>query len=150
METNENKLLSIKLAETRDFNRTKKNVDNLLYKYEEFKYKCHEICPPRITQSFEVRYEQFTLGVSDKVGSYVQRKLDFLKEADSFYNELKSAMNTLCNDELCYFKFYLDGISEENMCERLSTNRTSLRRIKQSCIIKIAMYFDIDVLATQE
>lgn len=150
METNDKKLLSIRLVESRDYNQTKKNVDNLLYKYEEFKYKCHEICPPRITQSFEVRYEKFTFGASDKIGNYVQKKLDFLQEADEFYDELKCAMDTLCNDELCYFKFYLDGVSEESMCERLSTNKCSLKRIKQSCIIKIAMYFDIDVLTTEK
>jgi hypothetical protein len=149
MELDDKSLLSMKLVESRDYIKTKKKVDDeILYKYEEYIYKCHDICPPSVTQKFEVRYESFTKQFSDKIGDYVQRKLDLRKEADEFYSELTDAMNTLTKDELFYFKFYLRGVSEEKICERLNTNKCSLKRIKMSAIIKIAMYFDIDVLAT--
>lgn len=144
-------LLSIKLVESRNYIETKKNVDDeILYKYEEYKYKCHEILPPSISQNFEVRYESFTVNFSDKVGNYVQRKLDLMQEADEFYKDLSNAMQSLNLDEIVYFKYYLNGISEDSMCERLNTNKCSLKRIKMSAIIKIAMYFDIDVLATSK
>ena len=54
-------LLSTKLIESRNYVETKNNVDScILYKYEEYKYKCHQIIPPKISQNFEVRYESFT------------------------------------------------------------------------------------------
>ena len=144
-------LLSIKLVESRNYIETKKNVDDeILYKYEEYKYKFHEILPPSISQNYEVRYESFTVNFSDKVGNYVQRKLDLMQEADEFYKDLSNAMQSLNLDEIVYFKYYLNGISEDSMCERLNTNKCSLKRIKMSAIIKIAMYFDIDVMATSK
>ena len=89
MDQSEINLLSIKLVESRNYIETKKNVDEkILYRYEEYKYKCHEIIPPKISQNFEVRYESFTMNFSDKVGNYVQKKLDLMKEADDFYSEL--------------------------------------------------------------
>ena len=100
-------LLSMKLVESRNYIETKKNVDEeILYKYEEYKYKCHEILPPKISQNFEVRYESFTVNFSDKVGNYVQKKLDLIQKADEFYNELAMAMKNLNLDEIVYFKYY--------------------------------------------
>lgn len=151
MEQKDISLLSTKLIESRNYVETKNNVDScILYKYEEYKYKCHQIIPPKISQNFEVRYESFTGNFTDKIGNYVQKKLDLLKEVDEFYNELTNAMLNLNIDELAYFKFYLNGISEDSMCERLNTSRNSLKKVKMSAIIKIAMYFDLDVMATSK
>ena len=72
-----------------------------------------------------------------------------MQKADEFYNELAMAMKNLNLDEIVYFKYYLNGVSEDSMCERMNTNKCSLKRIKMSAIIKIAMYFDIDVIATK-
>lgn len=151
MDQSEINLLSIKLVESRNYIETKKNVDEkILYRYEEYKYKCHEIIPPKISQNFEVRYESFTMNFSDKVGNYVQKKLDLMKEADDFYSELTDAMKNLNLEEMVYFKYYINGVSEDSMCERMNTNKCSLKRIKMSAIIKIAMYFDLDVMATSK
>jgi hypothetical protein len=66
-------------------------------------------------------------------------------------NDLSKAMETLCREELIYFKnAYYNRIKEELICDLLNMSRDSLRRIKESCIIKIAMYFDIDVMATDK
>lgn len=144
-------LLSIRLVKSRDYYECKKNVDELMYKLEELKFKCHNIQPPKITQSFEVHYECFTNHVSDKVGDWVANKIDTENEIDKFYYDLSKAMETLCREELIYFKnAYYNRIKEELICDLLNMSRDSLRRIKESCIIKIAMYFDIDVMATDK
>ena len=70
-------------------------------------------------------------------------------EADKFYIELSNALRTLCREELIYFKnAYYNRIKEELICDLLNMSRDSLRRVKESCIIKVAMYFDVDVMAT--
>lgn len=58
-------LLSLRLVKSRDYYECKKNVDELMYKFEEYKYGNHEILPPKITQSFEIRYEGFTSHISN-------------------------------------------------------------------------------------
>ena len=144
-------LLSIRLVKSRDYYECKKNVDELMYKFEELKFKCHSIEPPKITQSFEVHYECFTNHVSDRIGDWVANKIDNENEVDQFYYELSKAMDTLCREELIYFKnAYYNRIKEELICDLLNMSRDSLRRIKESCIIKIAMYFNIDVMATEK
>lgn len=142
-------LLSIRLVKSRNYYECKKNVDELMYKFEEIRFKCHHIEPPKITPSYEIRYESNSGNVSDKIGNYVQRKLDMESEADDFYIELSNALRTLCREELIYFKnAYYNRIKEELICDLLNMSRDSLRRVKESCIIKVAMYFDVDVMAT--
>lgn len=144
-------LLSLRLVKSRDYYECKKNVDELMYKFEEYKYGNHEILPPKITQSFEIRYESFTSHISNPTETYIQRKLDLEKEINDFYEELANAMKTLCREELIYFKnTYYNRITEESICDILNMSRDSLRRIKESCIVKIAMYYKIDVLATNK
>lgn len=143
-------LLSVRLVKSRNYYECKKNVDELMYKFEEIRFKCHQIEPPRITPSYEIRYEKSSGSVSDKVGNYIQRKLDLEDEANELYEALSHALKTLCREELIYFKnAYYNRIKEELICDLLNMSRDSLRRIKESCIVKIAMYFDIDVMATE-
>ena len=140
------KYISTHLAKTRDYLATKKALDNLMYKYEEYVYKCHEIKPPAITPNYEIKYEMFSNHVVDKLGNYVAKKLDYLQEVDNFYHDLAGALELLCKEELEYFNDnYFLGLSEITICEKLNIGEGSLRRIKESCVLKIAMYFDIDV-----
>lgn len=143
---NERGYISTRLAKSRNYLATKNNVDELMYQYEEYLYKYHEIAPPRVTQNYEVKYEKFLNNATDKVGNYVAKKLDLLKEVDSFYQDLSLAMKNLCKEELIYFSScYFNRLPETIICEKLNIGEGSLRRIKESCIIKIAMYFDKDV-----
>ena len=144
-------LLSMRLVKSRNYVACRKNVDEIMYKFEEYRFKCHYIEPPRITPSYEIRMESFSNNYSDKVGNYVAKKIDLEDEVTKFYEELSKALQTLCREELIYFKnTYYNRLKEESICDLLNMSRDSLRRIKESCIIKIAMYYDIDVMATEK
>lgn len=146
---NKRELLSMKKIASRDYVKTKRMVDEKIKdKYEEYIYACHEIMPPKITQSLEVSYEQFIPKNTDKVGNYVARKLDLLAEANDFYYELVDAMKLLTNEELVYFTNYLNNKTEEYICEKIHNSPSGLKRIKHSAIIKIGMYFNIDIKTT--
>ena len=43
-----------------NFPKTKEKVQELMDKIDEYKYKCYELSPPKITPSYEVKYEMFT------------------------------------------------------------------------------------------
>ena len=139
-------LLSIRLVKSRNYSECKKNVDELMYKFEECRFRYHHINPPKITQNYEIRLEGFIPIVSDPVGNYVEKKIDSEKEVEKFYNDLAGAFRTLSISELVYIKnAYYNRLKEELICDLLNMSRDSLRRIKESAIIKIAMYFGVDV-----
>ena len=141
----ENKLLSSKTIESKNFIKCKKAVDKKMLLLEEYMYKYNEIKPPKITQSYEIRYEMFTGNASDKIGKYVEKKLDLLMEVDRFYRELVEILNKMTKQELVYFNsVYYYGLSELIICDNMHISISLLRRIKASCIIKIAMHFNID------
>lgn len=63
-----------------------------------------------------------------------------------FYKRLQKACKYLTNQELVYLEHYLNGYSEETICEILNySSRSSLKRIKESAIIKIAFYFNLHI-----
>ena len=80
-----NPILKNSFIELFDFAKTKKNIDSFMEQIEEWKYTFLHLSPPSITQNYEIRYEQFTSNITDKVGKYVQRKVDLEQEVDYYY-----------------------------------------------------------------
>ena len=62
-----------------DFEKTKSNIDKLMANIEEWKYSYINLSPPTITSSYEVHYENHNLNVTDKIGEFVQKKVDMEK-----------------------------------------------------------------------
>ena len=144
-------LLSWKIVKLRNYNETKKNVDEIMYKVEEYRYTLSKIQPPRITPLYEIKYDfQKEYNNISKTEQYVTKIIDLEIEADNLYQKLTLALNQMCREELIYFKnSYYNHLAEESICDLLNMSRDSLRRIKESCIIKIAMVFNVDVIATR-
>ena len=91
----------------------------------------------------------FTNGIVDKVGNFVAKRLTLLDEVDKLYVSLCEILKKCTKEELVYFNgVYINHLSEDIVCEKLHISTSSLKRIKKSCVIKIAMHFDIDVMAT--
>ena len=145
-----NQLLSNKIIKTRDYVLCRKKVDEKMAIFEEYNYKYNEIKPPKITSNYEIKYEMFTNRISDKVGNFVAKRLDLLREVDKLYMSLCEILKKCTKEELIYFTgVYINHLAEDIICEKLNMSSSSLKRIKKSCIIKIAMHFDIDVMATK-
>ncbi len=139
-------LLSLRLVKSKNFLKCKKNVDELMYKFEECRFRFHNLKPPKITPNYEIKYEMTTQGISNPTADYVQKKIENEEELDRFYYELSKALEGLCKSELLYFKnAYYNRLSEELICDLLNVGKDMLRRIKESAVIKVSMYFNIDV-----
>ena len=136
-------ILKISFIELFDFAKTKKNIDSFMDQIEEWKYTFLHLSPPSITQNYEIRYEKFTQNITDKVGKYVQRKVDLEKEVDYYYQLLSQALHRLNLKELDYFNMsYYNRLSDELIADRLNIGETMMAHVKRSCIIKIALGLD--------
>lgn len=136
-------LLSLKIVRLYDYAETRKNVDDMMVEYEIDTYKYNEIKPPSVTPNYDIRYEQFNFSNNDVLGNYVANKLDKLKEINDFYYKLSIVLKRLTKEERIYFcDTYLFKRSESIICDKLLIGSSTLTRIKTSCILKIALFFD--------
>lgn len=123
-----------------NYEESKKGVDELMRNIEEWKYSYINLIPPKITSNYEIRYEKLNFTPTDKVGDFVEKKVDMEIMIDKIYQSLKKILENLNNQELDFFDmFYYNRMSEAIIGERLRVGHTQLLHIKQSCIIKIAL-----------
>ncbi len=127
---------------------TKNNVVNMLGKFISLQYKYINITPPKITSNYELRYESFSsCNTIDKIGYYIEKKYDTELKAKEFFEELGFVMNKLNHDELVVLKLYLiNNQSETIVADFIGVSRTLFRNIKDSCILKLALAFNLEVL----
>lgn len=129
-----------------DYNKTKKKLENLIAKIAELECVFVNIKFPTITPSYEFRYECFTKKKVDKVGNYVERKLDTEAEIDELYSTLTKATELLTDSERYYFvEGILNGLSEEIIASNLNVSRTGFIPVKESCVIKMALALGLAV-----
>lgn len=124
-----NRLLSNGLINRYDYKRIKDQVDeNIKSKYELYYYDNLDKEFPKI--------ENNELVIND----------DSNTEVNKFYKELCSCSKYFTEQELKYFFYYINGYSEEEIAEEyLFMTRSSLRKIKQSAILKVAFYFRLNM-----
>ena len=78
---------------------------------------------------------------------FLKKEYEWLREVDKLYISLCEILKKCTKEELVYFNgVYVNHVAEDIICEKLNISTSSLKRIKKSCVIKIAMHFDIDVM----
>lgn len=126
---------------------TKKKVFILLGEYIRLQYKYLEIIPPRITYNYEVKYDFKSHDREDNLSYYLDKKLQTENEIRVFYFEIQKVLKNMTREEILIFNdLLLKKKSEDSICEKLSLSRTGLRPIKNSCILKLAMAFNLEIL----
>lgn len=142
-----NCLLNARIISHYNMELTKENVNMMLDNYIKLQYKYLNIIPPRITTSYEIRYDSFISKKSDPVGYYNERKFDTEKEVEYFYGEIRDVLQRMTSEELLYYnENLLRKKSEESTAEKLCLSRKGLKPIKNSCILKLAIAFGIEEL----
>ncbi|HPE14786.1 MAG TPA: hypothetical protein PLT65_02990 [Bacilli bacterium] len=124
----DNCLLNTRIISHYNMELTKDNVNMMLDNYIKLQYKYLNIIPPRITASYEIRYDNFTRKKSDPVGYYNERKFDTENEVEYFYGEIKDVLLKMTNEELLYYnENLLRKKSEELTAEKLCLSRKVLK-----------------------
>lgn len=142
-----NCLLNSKIINRYNMSATRNNVEDLLGKYVSLQYKYLNITPPRITTNYEIRCESYSPTITDKVSYYVEKKFETEQEVKEFYQEIKIVLDNLTKDErIVLTQNLINMVSESITADFIGISRTGLKPIKQSCILKLALAFNIEVL----
>lgn len=147
MVKNSNDYLQLADLKVFDYNATKTNVDALFSKYRRYKNK-EEIIRKRYKASLSLdNLGIYSNGNSDPVGNKIEQLEKYKKFIDTVDEVFKLNYGDLSKDEVVIYKKYLiDKLSEEKIMEYLNiSSSSSLYARKRSCIIKVAMWFDLEV-----
>lgn len=147
MVKNSNDYLQLADLKVFDYNATKTNVDALFSKYRRYKNK-EEIIRKRYKASLSLdNLGIYSNGKSDPVGNKIEQLEKYKKFIDTVDEVFKLNYGDLSKDEVVIYKKYLiDKLSEEKIMEYLNiSSSSSLYARKRSCIIKVAMWFDLEV-----
>lgn len=130
-----------------NYSETKRNVEQLFSKYRSFKAK-EEIIEKRYKSALSLD----NLGIygsttSDPVGNKVEQMEKYTSYTDLIDNIYKINKSDLSKDEIIIYKKYLlSRVRDDNLLDYLNINSNSaLFNRKRSCIIKVAMWFDLEV-----
>lgn len=129
-----------------DLEQIEKNVDDIMSNFFKAQYKYLGIDPPRMTTNYEISYSMITNISSDRIGKYIENKLDTEKDIQNFYSVMANAIQRMNMYERVYYtEFLLNGKSERYTAERIGVSRNGLIPIRNSCIVKIALAFGREV-----
>ena len=127
-----------------DIDACERNVKELVQKFISLQIKYKNIQPPKITRDYKVVYNDKRIQrIRDGVKNYVLKKIETEEDIKDFYNDFYDALSRLNRDEVIYFvaclynNRSLSSVAEEN---KISVYR--LRQVKNSCVIKLAIWFD--------
>lgn len=130
-----------------NYSETKRNVEQLFSKYRSFKAK-EEIIEKRYKSALSLDnlgiYDSTT---SDPVGNKVEQMEKYTSYTDLIDNVYKINKSDLSKDEIIIYKKYLlSRVRDDDLLDYLNINSNSaLFNRKRSCIIKVAMWFDLEV-----
>lgn len=134
-------------VENFNYSETKRNVEQLFSKYRSFKAK-EEIIEKRYKSALSLD----NLGIygsttSDPVGNKVEQMEKYTNYTDLIDNVYRINKSDLSKDEIIIYKKYLlSRVRDDDLLDYLNINSNSaLFNRKRSCIIKVAMWFDLEV-----
>lgn len=142
----DNSLLDEEEIKEHSYEKCRLKVEEKVKKYLRATFKFMNLIPPRITVNYEMRYNSFTPNTVDKVGKYVEKKIDAENEAKEIFNTINKVWDRLSYNERVYFtEVLLYKHSENYAIEKMkNASRHLLKQIKESCVIKVAMAFGED------
>lgn len=78
----------------------------------------------------------------DMVGHLVEKRIDDYAWLEQFYYSLSHLATTLTEEEAVYLKeMFFEHESEEKISVHLNMCRTTLQKIKKSCLVKVLLEF---------
>lgn len=131
-----------------DMVRTKENVEELVseYKQAKFWFFASEKVLKNINSYYEPKYNQHTANANDKIGVSVPIKLDADKFIVDYERIIDPLLETLSEEEKKYYSYCLSNeLSEQILADNLGVSRTGLQPIKNNCILKIGLAFQIAI-----
>lgn len=131
-----------------DLDKTKENVEELIaeYKKAQCTYLTSQLALQKITTNYSPKYSQTQPNSNDKIGNNITQKLDSKDFIECTNEILKPLLEKLTNGEKKYYSYCLmNDNSDRAVADIIGISRTKLLPVKENCILKIALAFDIAI-----
>lgn len=121
-----------------------KEIKDIIKTFITIQLEYSNLIPPQITRNYDVVYHDIKCQtVKDNVGNFVIKKITCEKEAKEFYNDIYNALSKLNKKEVIYFTDALyNGESDASIAEKRNVSNYIVRQVKNSCIVKLAKYYN--------
>lgn len=144
----ENNLLSRREYDDHDLKRTFEEVEKKLNTYKRLKYKCSLSFPIKITRDFEIEPVDKTISNSY---SAIDDYIDSTREFYEIHEKISKISKQMTPEERVYLVMYLlNNQSKNQTLSRIGCSKNGIELIQNSCMIKIAWIFNIEVLKGSE
>jgi len=136
-------LLSKKEYEDYDLERTFYKVRKFLNHYKKLKYKNLLNIPVKITKNFQlIQIEQTNYGNYNEIDRYIDDEKEFL----TINKKISSVIENMQTEERVYLLMHLiDNQSLNQTLQKIGCSKNGIELIKNSCIIKLAWTFDLEI-----
>lgn len=134
-------LLSENTIEDYYYSNLRKDLEVIFNKFKDSKYLIHYQNDYNLKSNpFEVNRN--TNRINDKVGNYIEKKLDLSIWSKDLYNILINLSEELTIKETIYLtSTFFDNKTEEEIEELMDISRKMLYKIKKSCLVKLRLEF---------
>ena len=141
------KCLSETIMEKYDLKKTKINVDKFMAPLCEKIYEFRNLTPPSISSHIKEVCVQESKSNSSTTERYVIKKLETEKEVKLYFANIQSIIDMLNDiEKLCFKAEYLSELTIENLVNKTKLSERTIKRIKKSVVIKIALALDLTVM----
>ena len=134
-------LLSENTIDDYYYSNLRKDLEVIFNKFKDSKYLIHYQHDYNLKSNpFEVNRN--TNRINDKVGNYIEKKLDLSIWSKDLYNILINLSEELTIKETIYLtSTFFDNKTEEEIEELMDISRKMLYKIKKSCLVKLRLEF---------
>lgn len=142
-----NGLLSDSIINQFDYGVIKKNIIDFISAINLLSFKLKNIERPKITPSYEIKYNCFVPTTSSKIENFVIKKIFLEEEIKEIISKYTMAVNSLNDMERKVFiKTYIYEQKDDVMCYEVGVNATKLLQVKKSASIKFSTILDLENL----
>lgn len=116
------------------------------YAYSDIKLRGNEFYNSSTGANYDYKPEMHTIGYSDRVGNKIAFKVDTENEVMELEYDFNEIVKSFTDIEKDYFNIVLMGQRSQKIIEdKYGLSKVGIIPAKQSCIVKIAMYFKIAI-----
>ena len=141
------KCLSSSIVEKYDYKRTKEKVDKFMAPLCEKIYEFSNLTPPTISSQIKEIFVQESRFNNNPTERYVLKKLTTEEEVKEYFEVIQSIVDSLNDiEKICFKAEYLSYLSIEKLVEASFLSESTIKRIRKSVIIKVALVLNLAVL----
>lgn len=146
-----NEFKKLEDIELYDYEATRKNVEKLFSKYRTYKSK-KKLIEDRLNNS--INFENlgiFSSGVNNPTYNKVEqldKALNYINTVDKVYELNKNSLSK--DEQLICKKLFLKKYTTEDLATMLNLEYQATFQRKKNCFLKVAIWFDLEVLKFED